>query len=67
MFGLFQFDQLLVAAEIGRADDIIALVAEGADIDYKNLVRSLVFSFRLIHCMFECIVSQSAHCIKGKY
>ncbi len=69
MFGLFQCDQLLEAAEIGRADDVIALLAEGASIECKNLVRStsLVFSFRFIDCMLECIVSQSVHCVKGEY
>jgi hypothetical protein len=30
---------LLEAAEDGRADDIIALLAEGADIEWKDEVR----------------------------
>ncbi len=41
-FAPFQCDQLLNAAQIGRADEVVALVAEGADIEYKDTVRSSV-------------------------
>ena len=42
MFAPTQRDQLVNAALKGRADVIIALVAEGADIDHKNQACNLV-------------------------
>ncbi len=36
-------EQLVKAARKGRAGDVLALMAEGADVDYKDQVRSLCF------------------------
>ena len=36
-----QYEQLLEAAENGHADEIVALLAEGANIEGKNQVRNL--------------------------
>ena len=49
------FDQLLIAAAIGRANDIVELVAEGVNIEFKDQVRSLV-SFLCAHRVFDCVV-----------
>ncbi len=43
MFASIECDQLLGAAKDGRADDVIALLAEGANIECKDRVRSLCF------------------------
>jgi hypothetical protein len=45
MFAPYDYIQLRVAAQNGHADDIIALVAEGANVECKDWVRSLVFRF----------------------
>jgi hypothetical protein len=44
-------EQLVDAARIGRADHIIALMAEGADMDHKDRwVRSFLHEFHI--CLF---------------
>lgn len=48
MFEPIQRDQLVKAAKNGRADDIFALMAEGANIEYKDQVR---FSY-----LFEMLI-----------
>ncbi len=56
MIAPIQCDQLLSAAEMGRADDIFALMAEGANIEFDDKVSSLVFGFDvLIAC--SCILA----------
>ena len=51
IFAPIKYYQLLDAARNGRADDVIALVAEGANIEFKDRVRCLVFDFdEIIAC-----------------
>jgi hypothetical protein len=43
MFAPIQCDQLLEAAKNGHTNGVIALLAEGVDLEYKDYVRSLLF------------------------
>ena len=45
--------QLVEVARNGRGDDIIALLAEGANMDYKDHVRRRLYSFRCARHAFE--------------
>jgi hypothetical protein len=59
-------DQFLTAATNGHAGDVIALVAEGADIEYKNWVHGLFLFFAVmsetvvrayvVHCACVCCI-----------
>ena len=40
--------QLLKAAEYGRADDVLELMGEGANIEFKDRVRASFFCVHLI-------------------
>jgi hypothetical protein len=52
LFAPIQCDQLAEAAKDGRADDIFALIAEGADIEWKDLQARNRFRF-----VFDALIS----------
>jgi hypothetical protein len=56
MLDLRECFQLCEAAKDGRADDVIALLAEGFTVECKNEARSFVFVSMLSSCVREQVV-----------